>query len=387
MTRKIHLLFLPALLLISVLLSGCGGNFIDRTAEPVAGGMMTASRSASPVPTSCFIQGVPYYQQLQAHGCGAASLQMVLDYWGPYIDQKEVYNAARTNKGTAVPDIARAAQFSSLSMPAGNFYPGAVGAGYTGRSLGYAGFFYASTGPWLDQLKAVVAQGYPVVVLTDWLPGAYGPHYRVITGYDDAGGVIILNDPWAREFKHVCGVNGSAQPVSVNKTGKGEFEGWKWSYADFLAVWQLSATDWGIPGLAYGAVIAVPWQVEVEAPSSVMAGQTFDVSVRITYPCPAPFSSSSFPKHPASQASLAVDLPAGLTLDGGQPTVPLADLQAGQTVTVTLRLKAGQAPGACELGVTASGLISGLLEAWRNYPAYTYTDRIGGAGAATIDIR
>ena len=29
----------------------------------------------------------------------AAAAQMVMDYWGPFVDQREVYNAARTWQG------------------------------------------------------------------------------------------------------------------------------------------------------------------------------------------------------------------------------------------------------------------------------------------------
>jgi len=53
------------------------------------------------LPSRYVIPNVPLWQQQQALGCGAASAQMVMDYWGPFIDQREVYNAARTWQGTA----------------------------------------------------------------------------------------------------------------------------------------------------------------------------------------------------------------------------------------------------------------------------------------------
>jgi hypothetical protein len=47
---------------------------------PVAG--------SDPLPSNVFIDGVPLYQQIDAKGCGAVSLQMVFDYYGEFIDQK-----------------------------------------------------------------------------------------------------------------------------------------------------------------------------------------------------------------------------------------------------------------------------------------------------------
>ncbi len=218
-------------------------------------------------PDAYLIDDVPFYQQIQSVGCGAAATQMVLDYWGPFVNQKSVYDAARTFHGSSLPDLARAGQFSALSYSAGDRYPAAEGWGYASRPLGYGGFYYAQPTPWLAQLKAVLAQGYPVICLTDWLPGVYGPHYRVAVGYDDAEGVIILNDPWGRELKGDFDYQGSGNQNAAYDR-QGEFVGWKWSYADFLSVWKLPSDGWGVPGANYGAVLIAPWQVQVDAPSS-----------------------------------------------------------------------------------------------------------------------
>ena len=40
------------------------------------------------LPDAYLIEGVPLYQQIQAVGCGAAAGQMVLDYWGPFVDRR-----------------------------------------------------------------------------------------------------------------------------------------------------------------------------------------------------------------------------------------------------------------------------------------------------------
>jgi len=343
-----------------------------------------ASASDSP-PDAYLITDVPLYQQIQAVGCGAASMQMILDYWGPFINQKSVYDAARTFHGTSLPDMARAAQFSSLSFSAGDRFPAADGWGYPGRPLGYAGFYYAQATPWLDGLKAVVAQGYPVAVLTDWLPGVYGPHYRVIVGYDDTRGVIILNDPWARDLKGDMDYQGSTNQNAAYDR-QGEFAGWEWTYSDFLAVWKLSTERWGVPGSNYGAVLVAPWKVSVSVPATVAPGKKFSLSVTATYPCVTPFATGGFPTFPASDATVELTLPAGFSADRGTTTVSLGTMTAGQTKSVTVAVVAGSKAGRFTIGMTAGGLVSGSLGVWRDYPAYSYTDRIGGEGTVVVTV-
>lgn len=344
-----------------------------------------AAAASDSVPSKYLITGVPLYQQIQAVGCGAASLQMVLDYWGPFIDQKAVYDAARTFHGTSLPDMARAGQFSSLSYSAGDRFPSADGWGYPSRALGYAGFYYASGTPWLNGLKAVVAQGYPVAVLTDWLPGIYGPHYRVIVGYDDTRGVIILNDPWARELKGDMDYQGSTNQNAAYDR-QGEFAGWEWTYEDFLSVWKLSTEPWGVPGMNYGAALIAPWRVSVKVPAAVAAGKTFPVSVTATYPCAGPFATAGFPTFPASDATIDLALPAGFSTVSGSTTVSLGTMAAGQTKSVTVVVVAAAKAGRSSIAATASGSVSGSLGAWRDFPAYSYTDRIGGEGAAVVTV-
>ncbi|MGB2581362.1 MAG: C39 family peptidase, partial [Thermoplasmata archaeon] len=83
------------------------------------------------LPSDAFIDGVPLYQQIDAKGCGAVSLQMVFDYYGEFIDQREIYNAARSG-GTTLPDMARAAQFSDMSTTEGTRWADSIVTGYTG---------------------------------------------------------------------------------------------------------------------------------------------------------------------------------------------------------------------------------------------------------------
>ncbi len=347
--------------------------------------------AASPaIPASVRIPGVPLFQQIDASGCGAASLQMVFAHYGPIVEQMQIYDAART-RGTSLPDMARAAQFSVLSFTAGDRFEKGETQGFSARSLGYAGFYYASTTPWLDQLKAILAQGYPVIVLVYWLPGtAQGDlafHYRVVVGYDDTKGVLLMQDPWSRQFKKDMNYQGSTSGFANSSAWDTDFGTFNMTYADFLTTWRAPTSFWGVPGLAYGAVLVTPWQVTLNTPASVAPGKAFTLSATITYPVLAPFGSTNFPSFPASSVQATLSLGGSLTVLGA-PTVSLATaLSAGHSVTVSWRVQAGSAAGPASLVVTASGLVSGSLGPWYpDYPAYSYTDRIGGTGMATVAI-
>lgn len=344
-----------------------------------------AAPAETATPQSYLIEGVPLYQQIQAHGCGAAATQMVLDAWGPFVAQQQVYDAARTWKGTSLPDLARAGQFGSGSWTMGDFFPAAQSWGYDARDLGYGAFYYASATPWLDQLKAVVAKGYPVICLTDWLPGVSGPHYRAVVGYDDEEGVVILNDPWGREFKGEMGYQGSAnQKAAYDRQGR--FAGWKWTYADFLSVWSLSTSHWGVPGLNYGAVLIAPWKVTLHAPATVQPGEKFLVTARFTYACAEPFATGDFPAFPAEKLWVTFDPSEGFASEDQTIALP-GTLAAGDSSAVILyEATAGDEPGDSTIAVTASGEVAGSLGVWRGYPAYDYWDRIGGEAAVTVHV-
>jgi peptidase C39-like protein len=346
--------------------------------------------AAQAIPPTYKVAGVPLFQQIDASGCGAASLQMVFAHYGPLIDQMQIYDAART-RGTSLPDMARAAQFSNLSFTAGARFEKGETQGFTARSVGYAGFYYASTAPWLDQLKAILAQGYPVIVLVYWLPGtAQGDlafHYRVVVGYDDTKGVLMMNDPWSRQFKKDMNYQGSTSGFANSSAWDTDFGTFNMTYADFLTTWRAPTTAWGVPGLAYGAVLVTPWQVQVSAPATVAPGKTFTVTATVTYPVLAPFGSTNFPTFPASGLQMSLGVGTGLVLLGSPLATPKGTLAAGQAMTVSWKVQAGSAPGASSLSVTATGLVSGSLGPWwPSYPAYSYTDRIGGTGTASLTI-
>lgn len=340
---------------------------------------------AADIPEYYKIEGVPLYQQIDAKGCGAASLQLVFDYWGPFIDQKEIYNAARSG-GTTLPDMARAAQFSDLSTTMGSRWPDNIVSGYTGRSVGYAGFFYASDEPWLDEMKYIISRGYPVIALVWWWPGwESDDHYRVIVGYDDREGVLLINDVWCREFKNEMDYQGSTTQWAIENAQDEDFGNLVMTYEDFLETWRCPTDVWGVPGKRYGGVFAAPWEISISAPEQVSVSEEFQVTASVKYPCLSPFGTSAFP------AFEATDLEASLTVGTGLDVVVSPDLSgieglvAGETIELTWTLRATE-PAGTSFDIFVGGLVGGSLGIWKDYPAYDYRDLIGGTGSWPLTI-
>jgi hypothetical protein len=338
------------------------------------------------LPSSYLIEGVPLYQQIDAKGCGAVSLQMVFEYYGPFIDQREIYDAARSG-GTTLPDMARAAQFSCLSTAVGDRFPAAQVTGYTGRDIGYAGFYYASTEPWLDELKSIVAQGYPVIVLVEWMPDYDGgDHYRVVIGYDDDEGVLLMRDGWVREFKDDQEYEGSTSQDAGDNAKDDDYVPFKMTYDDFMETWSELDTDiWGVPGKFYGAVLVTPWEIDISAPKHIGVGDEFVVTATAKYPCLAPFGDDEFPVFTAVGTELAIALGEGLELVGCESAAAVGDLEAGASVEASWTVLATEM-GDSSIDVFATGLVSGSLNEWKDYPAYDYNDLIGGSAALELMV-
>ena len=347
--------------------------------------MFPIANAGQAMPSAYKVEGVPLYQQIDASGCGAASLQMLFDYYGPFVDQMEIYDAARSG-GTTLPDMARAAQFSFMSTTAGDRFVQGITTGYRERPVGYAGFYYASTTPWLSELKSIVAKGYPVAVLVDWLPGIYGPHYRVVVGYDDNKGIIMMNDPWSREMKNDMDYQGSSSQFANANAQDTDFGTFNLTYEDFLTIWALPTSPWGVPGLFYGAVLVTPWEVLLNAPDTVSPGKTFTVTAKVTYPCIAPFGTGSFPTFPASDVKVTLSVGSGLSIVGDPVATGKGSLSAGDQMKVSWTVKASAAGGDFSLTADAGGLVSGLLGPWHDYPAYDYEDLIGGSSSTVVSV-
>jgi hypothetical protein len=336
------------------------------------------------LPSSYVIDEVPLYQQIDAKGCGAVALQMVFDYYGPFIDQREIYDAARSG-GTTLPDMARAAQFSRMSTAVGDRFPGFQVTGYTARDIGYAGFYYASTEPWLEELKSIVAQGYPVIVLVEWMVDYEGgDHYRVVIGYDDDRGVLLMRDGWVREFKDDQEYEGSTSQLASDLAKDTEYAPYEMTYDDFMETWSELDTDlWGVEGKFYGAVLVTPWEVEISVPNKIGVGDEFTVTAVAKYPCLAPFGDDEFPVFTAEGTELAITLGDGLELVGCDSVANVGELEAGGSIEISWTVEATE-KGDTSVDVLATGLVSGSLNVWKDWPAYDYEDLIGGSG--TVDL-
>lgn len=344
-----------------------------------------ASALATALPSDYKIEGVPLYQQIDAKGCGPAALQMIFDYYGEFVDQKEIYNAARAG-GTPLPDMVRASHFSDLSTTVGDRWPDDIVTGYTVRDVGYAAFFFASDTEWTCELKSVVAQGYPVAVLQNFYPDSDDPHYRVVVGYNDLKDVFIVNDGWSREFKVPSGYVGSTNPMSNPISWDSDFPGMEMSYDDFKQAWTCPTDVWGWPGLMYGAVLVIPWEVEMTAPSTASPGEEVTVGVSVRYPCAGPFGADPFPSFPASDVSVKLIVRDGEGKPVGVTEVCIGALLARGSCEATFTVVTPDGPATLLLEAWGTGMVSGHLDVWKDYAAYDYSDRIGGSAVCTLEV-
>lgn len=333
------------------------------------------STNVSAASSSSMIQGVPWYQQSNDWMCGPASLQMIFAYWGPYIDQREIGFAADcipSYTGTNSSGMVRGGHFSDLSVID---VSNCKIVGYTGRGLGYAAFRYISNVFWLDGLKALIDKGYPVAVASYWGYETSGNsntipastpigHYRVVVGYDDTTREVIINDPWARDFKHPGDFQGTNSPHPGYDP---DFKGTRFSYQYFQQLWSYNYTR------PYTGIFVAPWSVHID---TIVNGAKLKIVASVTYPCPAPFDTSQYQ---ASGTTVALTLPSGVSLGKGQNLVRnLGTLSAGGSVQVTWDVTAPA--GTYAISITAQGIVSDI------FAGRSCTDRIGGQGSTLVTI-
>lgn len=282
---------------------------------------------------------VPYHRQINSYYCGPAALEMVFDFFGPDIPQGEIADAARTAPdGTYTCDMVRAAHFSNLSaFPVG----GHPVTGYTARKLGYSGF--ECWGMTIDQLKSLIAAGYPIIVLTTW-------HYRVAVGYSSTR--ITFQDPYY------------GQNFSM-------------TYETFASTWDYS-NHWGF--------FVSPWEIEISTPQNISLGSIFNITASITYPSFPPFPTYVYP---AALSNATVLLPTGLSLVAGETNkkrVSTGDLAPGTSTNITWTIRADNL-GTYAISVEAEGKVTGSVPPLPSFPeSYDYEDRIGGINQSAINV-
>ncbi len=324
---------------------------------------LIGSASASPLPNAYNITGVPQHKQINGLSCGPAALEIMFDYWGADIDQKSIADVARSSSvGTYTWDMVRTGQFSHLSAAQGSFFPhDAPAAGFPERPLGYASFDYSSNTFWWSDLKGLIAANIPVILLMKYSPSDDTGHYRVIVGYDENKGEVYFMDPWVRDQGRVTNPDGTVT----------------WNMTDFKNAWNYDR--YGTPHPYWGAVM-MPWSVNLRTAGKATAGSTIRVTADIKYPCPQPFDCSSYP---ASNTSAEIHLPPNMTISGS-PTIDIGSLAAGKSATVSWIVRVNGDASGSTINVSAGGQVSGAVPQvnWNgnqvSYPAYNYTDEIGG---------
>ena len=99
-----------------------------------------------------------------------------------------------------------------------------------------------------------------------------------------------------------------------------------------------------------------------------------------------PFATGDWPAFPATATTIALSLPDGWSVQDDGTEAMIGELLAGESAAATFMVEASDEAGEFALGVTGSGLVSGSLEERAQFPAYDYTDLIGGSGEVTIVV-
>jgi len=335
------------------------------------------------IPEKYIIQTVPYHFQITDYGCGDASLEMVLNYFGPDINQLSIADVMRTSEefGTLSVDIVRGGHFSPISSSVGIQFPNvSLSNGYLNTSFGLSSFWRDSDEFWLDSLKVLIANDVPVIILMHFAPnGTNDGHFRVVVGYDDINNQIIMNDPWNRD---------NNPPIAV------------WSYADFQNAWYYFEPASPRTRPYFGAVL-MPWIIDSQVTKGSTAN-TYNIDSTILYPCPQPFNCSQYPSQNVL-ISLQYDIQS-LTIQSSSsslsPNSPSSmsfffpSLNAGFAVEIlwTIQCLIESCSG-MELSIKATGIVMNTTPSTFccnstsenlknissiNYQQYSYTDIIGG---------
>jgi len=297
---------------------------------------------------------VPFHYQNNNYYCGPASLEMVFDYYGGDIPQTEIADVARTYPYVTYTDeLRRAAHFSNLSTSLGDEMPGNI-TGYTARKVGYAAF--EQWGLTIEDLKALINRGEPLIVLMWWTPSKVYGHYRVVVGYNETH--IIMHDPWNKDLWG--GTYGGAN-TSMN-------------YSTFQDLWEY-IDNWGL--------LVHPWDIELQMSGTISKEDNFELIANITYPCSAPFNIADYP---ASSCKATIELQEGLELALGETTQhSLGNVIAGNSIQTSWSIYASET-GLHNISVTATGILEGSVGTHETYPSYDYEDTIGGSCINSLSV-
>lgn len=354
---------MATLFLILIFLGQIGGIYsysfkirsVNESRVNASTNLFTSLHSAD---NTYIIHSVPYHSQDTSYYCGPASLEMIFDFYGKDISQFDIANVARANPayGAYTDDLVRAAHFSKLSTSVGKDMPGNI-TGYQGRPYGYGAFEGHLAN--VQSLINLINMGYPILVL-QWFSTShdYG-HFRVVIGYVKNGGKItqiITDDPWQSNGPHFY----------IN-------------YNTFIDLWT-RFSNW--------ALFVCPWSININCSPSPpdVKNSTFNVNAEIKYTCPKGFSL----EYPASLCKATIKLPSSISLVANESytkNLNSTNLTAGEVGTVSWKVVRNVVKSGDVISVNASGIVSGYVSSDSGsyyYPAYTYTDLIGGNGSILI---
>ena len=340
---EVHTRLDPTLVPPDVIAEPAPDFYETATPRPPADGRYPSSYNLS----------VPHYYQGTSYHCGPASVEMVLDYWGPHVNQTDIGYVANCtlSAGSYASDNRRAGHFSSSSTAIldPNLH------GYDERWLGYGACecqwsYSPDYATRYTDLYELVYAGYPIEVLTYYDTSHNSGHFRVVKGYNNNTDVFIVHDPW---------YSPPYQGPNVN-----------FDQVTFVDDLWTRYYRWG--------TCMCPWKVEVTAPSGVMPGDEFTLSVDVEYRGPHPFEGQYL-----SSGQAAPLLPTGFELAPGETsTKSLPGLGAsGTSGSASWQVLASCDPGYETIGVRAVGQIGGS-----SYSYSSYTDVIGGEGETTIEV-
>lgn len=295
---------------------------------------------------------VPFHYQEETYYCGPAALEMVFDYYGEDVPQLEIADVARTFPYTTYTDeLIRAAHFSNQSISFGDEMVGNV-SGYSARKVGYAAFEH--WGLTINELKILIDEGKPLIVLMWGTQSKTYGHYRVIVGYNETH--MVMHDPWNKQLWG--GTYGGANTSML--------------FSVFQDLWSYSS-DW--------CLLVCPWELSLNLPSTVGVENNLKVTANITYPCYAPFGANQYPAH---FCNATIGLPEGLELASGEAFEhSMKDIIATDSVQTSWTIHVAEA-GLYNVAVTASGIVNGNVGTHGNYSSYSYEDRIGGSSIASF---
>ena len=323
------------------------GNGVDQSLEP-----------GTRYPSSYDIANVPYHVQLTAYNCGPAASEMVMDYYGPDIDQEDVADVANCTaaNGSHATDVRRSGHFSSNSSSIQNPWLN----GYHERKLGYG----ALTAWWsnpdtsdpdypdrYNDLKEIISQDFPVLVLTWYDTSHSSGHFRVVKGYNDNTNVFIVHDPWYSPPYQ-------GPDVQFNQT----------TFVDNL--W----TKW----FRWGTLIC-PWEVDLSAPTNARQGEVFTVTANISYHGPHPFEGQD----PASNREVIIDTTGWFALEPGQ--FPVHTLPGSAPSATGNLVSWDVSTNAVNMSIIIKVLARGLItDSSQSYSSYS--DSIGGKSYVGVTV-